>query len=65
MVQESTDRENKTEPGADSEATSKETLSDIEKNEADTDSKGSEVDAGPSPDGAFDESNENKDAGPM
>ena len=59
--------ENKTErggKGSDSEATSKETLSDVEENEVDS-GDGSELDPGPSPDGAFDESDENKDAGPI
>lgn len=51
--------------GADSEATSKETLSDLEENEADVGSSNSNPDAGPSPDGALDESDEIKDAGPM
>lgn len=51
--------------GADSEATSKETLSDLEKNEEDVGSSSSKPDPGPSPDGALDESDEIKDAGPM
>ena len=50
---------------SDSEATSKELLSDVEDAEKDTGSSSSEVDPGPSPDGAFDESDESKDAGPM
>ena len=49
--------------GADSEATSKERLSDLEKSEEDVGSSSSE--AGPSPDGALDESDEIKDAGPI
>jgi hypothetical protein len=64
MVQE----ENKTEEdvaGADSDATSKETLSDVEENEENTGPSGSKLDPGPSPDGTLDESDENKDAGPM
>jgi hypothetical protein len=72
-MQESTDREtspkeNDSEPDtspADSEATSKETLSDVEENEANTDASGADLDPGPSPDGGFDESAEIKDAGPM
>ena len=47
-----------------SEATSDETLSDLEENEEDVESS-STSDPGPSPDGALDESNEIKDAGPM
>ncbi|HVQ38682.1 MAG TPA: hypothetical protein VMS31_14185 [Pyrinomonadaceae bacterium] len=53
------------EPGGDSEATSKEQLSDIEDNESDVESGSSQPDPGPSPDGALDESDEIKDAGPM
>jgi hypothetical protein len=72
-MQESTDRESSKNQGdceqgsspADSEATSKETLSDVAENEANTDASGAELDPGPSPDGAFDESDESKDAGPM
>jgi hypothetical protein len=51
--------------GTDSEATNKETLADIEESEADVESGGSKLDPGPSPDGAVDESDEIKDAGPM
>jgi hypothetical protein len=68
MMQKSTGRENKKEhdeAGADSTATSKELLSDVEEAEETTGSSSSEVDPGPSPDGAFDESDEIKDAGPM
>lgn len=50
---------------ADSDATSKELARDVEQSEKDADSSGSEIDSGPSPDGAFDESDETKDAGPM
>lgn len=46
----------------DGEATSKETLSDVEENDANTDASGAELDPGPSPDGAFDES---KETGPI
>jgi hypothetical protein len=50
---------------SDSEATSKETLSDIEESEANVSSL-SPHDPGPSPDGTFDEGGEIKDdAGPM
>lgn len=48
--------------GADSEATSKETLSDLEENEEGVGSSGSKPDPGPSPDGALDGT---KDADPM
>lgn len=51
--------------GADSEATSKETVSDLEKKEGDVGSSSSQPHPGPSPDGALDESDETKDAGPM
>jgi hypothetical protein len=51
--------------GVDSEATSKETLNDLEEAEADVDSGSSKPDPGPSPDGTIDESGEIKDAGPM
>lgn len=66
-MQESTSRENKGEQGegTESEATSKELVRDIEENDANTDSSGAGFDPGPSPDGAFDESDEAKDAGPM
>ena len=49
----------------DSEATSKETVGDLEETEADVDSGSSKPDPGPSPDGAIDESREINDAGPM
>lgn len=66
-MQESTGRENKSEQGegTESEATSKELLSDVEDNEANTDSGAAGSDPGPSPDGAFDESDEAKDAEPV
>jgi hypothetical protein len=72
-MQESTGRESskkESEPeqnaaGEDSEATSKETLNDLEETEEDSGSSSSATDPGPSPDGAFDEGNELKDAGPM
>ncbi|HBB89853.1 MAG TPA: hypothetical protein DC047_19790 [Blastocatellia bacterium] len=49
----------------DSDATSKETLSDVQENEKQSGSTADALDPGPSPDGAFDESDELKDAGPM
>ena len=49
----------------DSEATSKETLSDIEENEAGVDSGGPAPDPGPAPDGAVDDRDEPDDAGRM
>ena len=65
-MQESTGGENKNQDtGADSEATSKELLSDIEETEENRGASSSDLDPGPSPDGAFDESDEKKDAGPM
>jgi hypothetical protein len=48
-----------------SEATSDETLSDIEEDAKSTPSSGTPADPGPSPDGRLDESDELKDAGPM
>jgi hypothetical protein len=59
----SSSKQEKSEP--DSEATSKETLSDLEENETGVKSGSSKPDPGPSPDGALDESDEFKDAGPM
>jgi hypothetical protein len=70
-MQESIERKSKehdSEPDAaiaDAEATSKETLSDVEENQKNFESGSSDSDPGPSPDGAFDESDETKDAGPM
>jgi hypothetical protein len=67
-MQESTGRESSTKQDdskKDSEATSKETLSDLEENKKNVESGGSKQDPGPSPDGALDESDEFKDAGPM
>jgi hypothetical protein len=69
-MQESADRESSKKrgdyeqeaAGADSEATSKELLSEIEETEENPGAKTSD-DPGPSPDGAFDESDEKKDAG--
>jgi hypothetical protein len=46
-------------------ATSAGTLSDLEETEKDSSSGTSGLDPGPSPDGAFDENDELKDAGPM
>lgn len=52
--------------GADSEATSKETLSDLEGNEENVGSSSSDPDPGPSPDGGLDETRDkSNDAGPM
>jgi hypothetical protein len=65
LMQESSGR--KTETGEpDSDATSKETLEDIEDNEKSSavNDGGRELDV-PSPDGALDESGEAKDDGPM
>jgi len=65
-MQESTGRERKPDPaGTDSEATSKETLSDLEHSEANVVSGSSKPDSGPSPDGTVNERDEDKDAGPM
>jgi len=58
------DSNNKTQK-PDSDATSKETLSDVRENEKQSGSTAAKHDSGPSPDGAFDESGEIKDAGPM
>jgi hypothetical protein len=49
----------------DADATSKETLGDVQESEKDSGSTADKVESGPSPDGAFDESDEIKDAGPM
>jgi hypothetical protein len=65
---ESSKKENDSEQdgrGADSEATSNKTLSDLEETEEDVGSSSSKLDPGPSPDGALDQRNEIKDAGPM
>lgn len=48
-----------------SDATSDETVDDVEKTENDAGSSGSEGVPGPSPDGRLDEADELKDAGPM
>jgi len=47
------------------EATSDETLSELEETEADSSSTDTGLDSGPSPDGMFDEPSEIKDAGPI
>ncbi|HEY8185733.1 MAG TPA: hypothetical protein VIF64_06675 [Pyrinomonadaceae bacterium] len=63
---ESTRRESsEPETAADSEATSKETVRDLEENEEDVASGSSKRDPGPSPDGTLDRSDEKNDAGPM
>jgi hypothetical protein len=49
----------------DTDATSKEMLSDVEESEKDSRSSEDLSGPGPSPDGALDESDELKDAGPM
>ena len=48
-----------------SEATSDQTLHDLEETETDSSSNDTGLDPGPSPDGMLDESDEIKDAGPM
>ena len=48
-----------------SEATSDETLSDLQETEKDSNSTETGLDPGPSPDGMFDEQDEIKDAGPI
>ncbi len=65
-MQESSGRKNETsEPKSD--ATSKETLADIADNEKSSSSShdGSEESGVPSPDGAFEDSGESKETGPM
>ena len=64
-MQESSGRKTES-PEPESDATSKETVADLEDNEKSSAAKqdGNESDV-PSPDGTFDESKENKDAGPM
>ena len=49
----------------DADATSNETLEDLEESENDIGSDDAVNDPGPSPDGALDERDEIKDAGPM
>jgi hypothetical protein len=51
--------------GRKAEATSDETLSDIEETEQDSSLENPRDDVGPSPDGLLDEPDEIKDAGPM
>lgn len=60
-------RDNFEEPSnrRESEATTDKTLSDIEQTEKNSGSGSTQTDSGPSPDGALDESDETKDAGPM
>jgi hypothetical protein len=48
-----------------SEATSDETLKDLQETEKDSNSTDTGLDPGPSPDGMFDEPDEIKDAGPI
>jgi hypothetical protein len=59
------DTKNRKPDGASSDATSKETLEDLENNEEVSDSENSAHDPGPSPDGELNEPDELKDAGPM
>jgi hypothetical protein len=51
--------------GADSEATSKETLSDLEESEESVELSSSGPDSGPSPDGVLDDGDKSNEAGPM
>lgn len=48
-----------------SEATSDETVSDLEETEKESNSTGTGLEPGPSPDGMLDEPDETKDAGPI
>ena len=48
-----------------SEATSDETLSDLEETESDSDTTDRKLNPGPAPDGLVDEPDDIKDAGPM
>ncbi|MEP6819003.1 MAG: hypothetical protein ABJA18_05675 [bacterium] len=63
-MQDSKNRKPDDAAAARSDATSKETLGDLEKNEV-SDSESPASDPGPSPDGALDEPDEIKDAGPI
>jgi len=61
-------QDSKPDAGArESDATSKETLKDVEANEKSSPSKPSDAaqSNGPSPDGAFDDTKKSNDAGPM
>ena len=60
-----TQREEKKLDERKSEATNAETLKEIEESETSPSSRGRGRDPGPSPDGAIDEPDEVKDAGPM
>jgi hypothetical protein len=64
-MQDSKNRKPNDANAAGSDATSKETLEDLENNEEVSDSENSAHDPGPSPDGALDEPDEIKDTGPM
>ena len=59
------DSKNRKPNALDADATSSETLEDLEQSEKNVGSDGSENEPGPSPDGQLDEANEIKDAGPM
>ena len=52
-------------PERDSDATSKKTLKELEENQENVASNRPDPEAGPSPDGALDEPDETKDAGPV
>lgn len=52
-------------PSVDSDATSKETVKDLEDTEADSSAGSNAPDPGPSPDGSVDQRDEINDAGPM
>jgi len=63
-MQESTGRKTET-PKSESDATSKETLEDIEDDEKSSALEGGQESGVPSPDGAFEDSGESKETGPM
>ena len=63
-MQESNGRESSNET-EDSDATSKETVSDLEESEKDDGAGSAPNEPGPSPDGAFDEGDESDAAGPV
>jgi hypothetical protein len=60
-----TKSESKTPVDRGDDATSKETVKDLEETTTEIPSAGFEQGSGPSPDGSLDESDETKDAGPM
>jgi len=59
------DSKNSRTDAPDSDATSKETLEDLEQSEQVSDSENPDHDSSPSPDGQLDEAVEMKDGGPM